>query len=679
MPGADDLLAGRVLGGRYQLGAQLGTGVNAVVHEAVDLQLERAVAVKIVTAAGANEPGFQRRFRELASELAALSHPNILAVYDWGHEDVGLGDRPYLVTELVTGGSLRSMLDRGRTLTPSQALMVGLDACRGLDHAHRKGLVNGDINPANLLFGADRRVRVADFGLAALVARANRRRASDLDLATACYLSPEQAQDFVIDHKSDVYSLALSLVEAVTGAVPFAGDTTVATLGNRIDKLLPVSAELGALASVLERAGRPNPAERSSAAELGRALVQAAEKLPKPAPLPLVTGGPSLFEAPPGQETTSELTRFRDSTGAVVRDASGPVPRDPTGPDGATRPRTPRVAGDPSGAVPRPRVVTLDEQGGATDAAVRRPRGPVLAYLALVIGLVAASVLAVVAYRKLTEQSFDVPSLIGLEEGQARNEIANNDWEITVVRENTELQPQDLVFRTEPPAGASLREGDELVLYVSAGPPLATLPDVTGQTVDAATAALQEAGLSLVVGDQPYDEFVPAGQIISWVVSAQPTLVAGDEVVRNTAVTVRVSQGPAPREVPNLIGLTFDAAQAVVGEYALGVDQAAEPVFDDNIPAGGIVSQEPAPGSVVERGSGIVVTVSKGQDLVAVPELVGLDLETADARVREAGLTVGEVEGDAFTGRVIGASYEDRQLAVGELLRRGTAIKLILI
>ncbi len=676
MSGTDDSLRGRVLGGRYQLGALIGTGVGAVVHEAIDLQLERSVAVKLITAPCGREQGFQRRFRQLASELSGLSHPNILAVYDWGHEDIGLGDQPYVVSELVSGGSLRSMLDRGRTLTPSQALMVGLDACRGLDHAHRKNLVHGDVSPSNLLFGGDRRVRVADFGLSRLIARASRQQANDVDLAAARYFSPEQAQDLVIDHKSDVYSLALSLVESVTGSVPFVGDTTVATLTNRIDKLLPVSADLGALASVLDRAGRPNPVERSSAAQMGRALVQAAENLPKPAPLPLVTGGPSLFDAPPGQETTSELTRFRDSTGGTRRDPSGAIPRDPSGP----LPRDPSggLPRDPSGPLARPRVVTVDEDGSETGESVRRPRGTVLAYVALVIGLVAASALAVVAYGKLTEQSHEVPTLIGLEEGQARNEIASNGWDVSVVSETTELQPQGIVFRTEPPAGATLREGDEFVLHVSAGPPLSTLPDVTGQTVDAATAALGAAGLTLVVGEQRFDEAVPIGQIMSWVVTAQPTLAVGDEVVRGTPVTVTVSQGPAPREVPGLVGLTFDAAKAVVGEYALGVEQAPEPVFDDNVPAGAIVSQIPEAGTIVERGSGIVVTISKGQDLVALPDLLFLPLDQAQARLLESGFTVGSIEGE-LTGRVIGASFADRQLAVGEQFVRGTAIDLILI
>jgi len=670
MSAVGDSLHGRVLGGRYQLGAELGAGLNAVVLEAVDLQLERTVAVKVITAVGGNEPGFQRRFRELAAELAGLSHPNILAVHDWGHEDMGFGDRPYLVTELVTGGSLRSILDRGRTLSASQALIVGLDVCRGLDHAHRRGLVHGDIKPSNLLFGADRRVRIADFGIAALIARTNRRRAGDLDLGSARYVSPEMAQDYVIDRKSDVYSLALTLVEAATGRVPFEGETTVDTIRNRIDKLLPVSADLGALASVLEKAGRPNPAERSSAAEFGRALVQAAEKLPKPAPLPLATGGASLFEAPPGQETTSELTRFRDSTGATLRDS--------TSPEGVSRSSRARPP-DSTGGTPRPRVVTVDEQGDETSDGVRRPRGPVLAYLALVVGLIAASALAFVAYTKLTEKSYDVPSLIGFDEGQARNEIANNGWSIVVRNETTETQPQGKVFRTEPPAGASLREGEQFVLYVSSGAPLAVLPDVTGKTVDEATAALTQAGLGIAVGAQVNDETVVAGQIIRWEVTAQPSLAAGDQVVRGTVVSVVVSQGPAPRIVPDLTGQTLDEAKATIADYALGVDKTPDDVFSADIEAGKVVSQSVAAGQQVDRGTTILVTLSKGPELVTVPDVIGQALETVDPAIRAAGLSIGKVEGNAFGGKLIGVSYQGAQLAVGAQLPKGSVVDLVFI
>ena len=154
------------------------------------------------------------------------------------------------------------MLDRDRLLTPSQALLVGLEAARGLDYAHRRGFVHRDIKPANLLFDDDAGLRIADFGLARALAEAAWTEPAGVVLGTARYASPEQARGLAVDGKSDVYSLALVLVEAVTGQVPFAADTTVATLMNRIDKLLPVggrarAAGAGARAS---RSSRPRRA-----------------------------------------------------------------------------------------------------------------------------------------------------------------------------------------------------------------------------------------------------------------------------------------------------------------------------------------------------------------------------------------------------------------------------------
>src|SRR5215217_6838625 len=286
---------GRVLGGRYRLIAPVGTGASATVFMADDVQLQRRVAVKILHPSLAEDAAFLKRFRAEAQAAAALSHPNVMAVYDWGQDGESSTSTPYLVLEYLAGGSLRSMLDRGRQLSPSQALLVGLEASRGLDYAHRRGFVHRDVKPANLLFGEDRRLRIADFGLARAIAEAAWTEPDGVVLGTARYASPEQARGSTVDGKSDVYSLALTLVEAVTGTVPFAADTTVATLMARLDKLMPVSAELGPLAAVVERAGRPDPAERPDAATLGRELVEAARRLPRPAPLPIVPTEPEGF------------------------------------------------------------------------------------------------------------------------------------------------------------------------------------------------------------------------------------------------------------------------------------------------------------------------------------------------------------------------------------------------
>src|SRR3954468_21759759 len=214
---------GRVLGGRYRLIAPVGTGASATVFVADDVQLQRRVGVKILHPSLADDPAFLKRFRAEAQAAAALSHPNVMAVYDWGEE----GMTPYLVTEFLGGGSLRAMLDRSRLLSPSQALLVGLETARGLDYAHRRGFVHRDIKPANLLFGEDGRLRIADFGLARALAEAAWTEPQGAVLGIARYASPEQAQGETVDGRADVYSLGLVLIECVTGSVPFAADTTI--------------------------------------------------------------------------------------------------------------------------------------------------------------------------------------------------------------------------------------------------------------------------------------------------------------------------------------------------------------------------------------------------------------------------------------------------------------------
>jgi len=281
---------GRVLGGRYRLIAPIGTGASAHVFLADDVTLRRRVAVKILHPALADDEAFLRRFRAEAHAAAALNHPNIMSVYDWGEET----DGPYLVSEYLAGGSLRSMLDRGRRLSPSQTLVVGLEAARGLDFAHRRGLVHRDIKPANLLFDDDGRLRIADFGLARALAEAAWTEPTGAVLGTARYASPEQVRGSSVDGKADVYSLALVLVEAVTGRVPFAADTTVATLMGRLDRPLECPPEMGPLGPIVARAGRNDVAERLDAVALGAALQAVATELPSPEPLPLA--GPAVFD-----------------------------------------------------------------------------------------------------------------------------------------------------------------------------------------------------------------------------------------------------------------------------------------------------------------------------------------------------------------------------------------------
>ncbi len=273
---------GQVLSERYRLLAPIGTGASASVYLADDVTLRRRVAVKILHDALAGDEAFLRRFRAEAQAAAALNHPHIMSVFDWGHDDV-----PFLVTEYLGGGSLRTMLDQGRRLSPAQTLMVGLEAARGLDYAHRRGFVHRDIKPANLLFDEEARLRIADFGLARALAEAAWTEPQGAVLGTARYASPEQARGETLDGRSDVYSLALVMIEATTGTVPFAADTTIGTLMARVEAAVPVPEALGPLRAPLEAAGQPRPADRPDAADFTRMLMAAAAELDRPEPLVL--------------------------------------------------------------------------------------------------------------------------------------------------------------------------------------------------------------------------------------------------------------------------------------------------------------------------------------------------------------------------------------------------------
>ena len=217
---------GRVLGDRYRLTRPLGVGASAHVFVAEDVNLRRRVAIKVLHPGLAADEAFGRRFQAEARVAAALRHPNILRVYDWGYDD----GAPYLVMELLEGGSLRALLDRNHLLSPAQAAAIGADVARALDYAHRRGLVHRDIKPANLIFDDEGRITVADFGLARALAEATWTEPTGAVVGTARYAAPEAVRGESLDSRADVYALALVLIEATTGSVPFAADTTLATL-----------------------------------------------------------------------------------------------------------------------------------------------------------------------------------------------------------------------------------------------------------------------------------------------------------------------------------------------------------------------------------------------------------------------------------------------------------------
>ncbi|MDQ1532827.1 MAG: eukaryotic-like serine/threonine-protein kinase, partial [Actinomycetota bacterium] len=298
MPGsAVSDLAGRVLAGRYLLHGAVGTGASGRVYLAEDTRLKRRVAVKVLHAALAEDTAFLRRFRAEAQLAASLHHPHIVTVHDWGDDEM-----PFMVLELLEGGSLRAMLAQGSHLTVSQAARVGRDVASALEYAHARGVLHRDIKPANLLFDEHGIVRVADFGLARALAEASWTEPAGAVVGTARYAAPEQVTGAPLDGRADLYSLAVVLIEAVTGTVPAIADTAIGTLAARTHTPLVAPLALGRLGPVVERAGRPDPGERyPDAATMRAALTDAARALPPPQPLALAGLGGEIDGGPPTQ------------------------------------------------------------------------------------------------------------------------------------------------------------------------------------------------------------------------------------------------------------------------------------------------------------------------------------------------------------------------------------------
>jgi eukaryotic-like serine/threonine-protein kinase len=671
-------MPGTVLGGRYELtqvrGAAALSVSGSVLFDATDLSSEEVVSVRLSPLERLIDPALgsttisdaQALYEQQADTASSLRHPCIESVLDHGETTIDGERYVYMVAERLAGGSLREFLDRGRRLTPSQALIVGIDVCRALDAAAKQGITHGDLRPTRLVFGLDKRVRVVGFGSQA-------RPFESIGLEQALYGAPELAEGGARGASSDVYSLALILVEAMTGEVPFAAETVAAAFTNRAGKLLPVSADFGALAQVLERAGRSDAGERFSPREMGQALVQAAEKMARPTPIDIVGGG--LFDTDLASEPTQPAARPDFSQVEPVQNVApdGPILirttphiEAPTGPtpisiidptDPSLAPLT--IGGDETGPIAVD-VETL-QQLAAQDptAQVQVPKKKkwrkraLIAFIAVVL-LVGASA---AAYMTVLNPKNPVPALVGLAEAEARNQIAKFGWGITIVKERSDDVDTGAVIRTDPVMGANVAKRDTITLVISEGRTLSVLEDVTGLVAADALAKIEALGL---VGQQAdiADETIAAGIVISWSIPDQPTLTTGDSVVKGTTVTVNVSSGPEPRVVPDLAGKTLEEATAELTALGLVVAQAPSVPHPD-IAAGKISVQLPVAGESLARGETVTVTVSAGQRTTLVPSIYGKNFDVVKERLERYGMVIGTVTGNKSRG-LVSASIDGR-------------------
>lgn len=589
---------GRVLAGRFRLVTRIGAGRFTEVFLAYDLVESRRVTVKLLSEdilpdGWAQDRTFPTRYLEAAERAAAITHPHLVSIHNWGDSDLGL----YAVSDYMEGGSLQGMMDAGHLLSPSQVLMVGLDAARGLEHVHHLGIIHGDVRPSNILFSRRGRARLADLGTSwaltssetggALMARSV---FSAIDAAR--YASPEQAQGLTPDVKSDVYSLVLALTEALSGRVPFESDDPEYTQMAKMSRQLDLAGQFGRLGRVLEQAGRPERDDRPTARELGLGLLAAAETLPRPTPLPLSKPGPEIPDT--GESAAAAVTPDKQPTEAV-----------------------PKTKGRSSS------------------------RG-----LLAVVALVLLGAVGFGAYllwdNWFGTETHPVPDLADASDADLLRIENEFGWVIDRREQRLDGTVAGQVLRQAPLAGIGLERGETITVWISLGPELVSVPgNLTGLALDDAQNALAAVGLSAGEITERYDEAVLQGVVIE----VDEMLL---QLEQGSSVDLVVSLGPAPRLVPEIdAGTSLAAALEQLDEAGLEVLEWR--VADNQVEAGHVVRVEPVPGTEVAAGAVVTLVVSDGPEQVRVPFLATLGVEEAADILEATGLCRGEIEGPLET------------------------------
>jgi serine/threonine-protein kinase len=509
-------MIGKLISGRYRLIAPLGEGGMATIWRAVDEQLDREVAVKLLREQYGNDPGFAARFKQEARAAGSLQHPNIVSVYDYGTDADGT---QFIVMQLVEGEDLAAVLRERTRLSTDDAVRVAIGVASALEAAHRRGLVHRDVKPGNILITDDGDVKVTDFGIARAVAEASMT-VTGTTLGSVHYFSPEQARGDEVTGSSDVYSLGIVLYEMLTGRRPFEGDSAAGVALKRLNEdppppesFVPVPSGLSA---IVMRALQREPADRyPDAGSLAEAL-RTWQKDPAAAAALAATAG---------------------AAGAAAAAAAPP-------------------SGEPTVYVPPPVAMPSDRTPPPPPAKpVEKDKGqPWWIWALLVLGILLLGLIGYLGVDLLGGLGPDAtpsptPEQITLSdyEGQPISAVRADLDRLGLLREEereaSDEFARNLVIRTEPAAGSTVSEGDTITIFISDGADTVAVPNLIGQTRSEAAATLEANDLQL--GSVSRE---PSAQAADTVIRTDP--VAGTDVETGSQVNLVLSSGPTPSPTP---------------------------------------------------------------------------------------------------------------------------------
>lgn len=604
-------LTGELIDGRYQLTALLATGGMATIYSAIDIRLDRKVAVKIMHPHLAQDEDFVGRFIREAKAAASLSHPNIVAVQDQGWNQSGI-PAVFIVMELIEGHTLRDYIYERGKLAIDDALAFIDPVLSALAAAHEIGIIHRDIKPENILISKSGRVKIADFGLArGNMLGTTMTAESSVILGSVSYLSPEQVQRGVADARSDVYAAAIVLFEMITGEKPFAGDSPIQIAYMHVNEKIPtlsskVKGIPPALDQLVARATSANPDERPRdagefLAELNRVRIEIDPKR-KQMSLQL-----DLPVAPIREEV-------RDKSRAAKRAEAAKSPE----PTEIVTPMTESTTGTKKDRAEERRRVSKR---------VRRNR---------IIALMLAISVGVVGWWVVLGPGakVSVPSVIGASVDKANSLFSPLGLKSKVAeRVFSEENAEGLIIAQVPAGGDKIDPNGTVKLTVSKGPERYTVPQLVGLTPEAAVNAIAKFPLATGTITEVFNSEVPKG----FVISADPA--PGTSVRRDTAINLVVSKGIETLLLASFVGKIGEEALTELTDA--GFDVTVTYAFDEKIIPGGVISQTPAAGDV-PKGAKIELVVSKGSAYTTIPTMgiIGQTQAKATQILKDLGLVV---------------------------------------
>ena len=525
-----------LIDGRYRVLSRLGSGGMADVYLAHDELLGREVAVKVLHHHFAEDQEFVERFKREASSAAALSHPNIVGIFDRGEWN----GTYYIAMEYIAGRSLKQLVRETGAFEPAAAIEIVIQILRAARFAHRRGVIHRDLKPHNVILDEDGRARVTDFGIA-------RAGASDMTLTgsimgTAQYLSPEQAQGYAVSAASDIYSVGVILYELLTGVVPFEGETAVAIAFKQVSAVPRPPSELNpalppSLDAVVLRALAKDPIERyADDDELIAALEAERAQLPE---------------------------------GGTPYDGHAPAlgPQDP-----------------PTGVMLAPALAYGEDRPPEEDQEGRRRWVWWVVGTAVALAAVLVAVLLLGGKGKVT-----VPDVTGQNEQTADSILRRAGLNPVPQLQSSSTVPTGLVISQSPEANKRVDSGSRVNLVVSGGPASVPVPDVEGFTEADALKKLKKAGFKPRTTKEA-SATVAAGKVIG----TNPP--AGTVEQLGSGVEVLVSSGPAPVTVPDVTGQSQSAAEMALTNAELELGTVTKRASGDQQP-GTVLSQSPAGGA----------------------------------------------------------------------------------